>query len=554
VSRGLAIAALSMALSCTHGSGAEPENPGGNPPWRAPPGVVSREFVPPGPGAAHYGEAPGAWPRTPIGDAVVSAVRQSATEGGWTPPEPDARLFQVAQDVAEFLGDEKGTAELPDYGVVGFSLAYHGLIEPSPELLLAEGDAEALAELARAIKARVSESGPRQGQYRIGVGDSPRAAGGIHVVVALQQTSLTIDPLPRALPARGRAMLRGEVQAPFGDPEVFVTAQSGQVTKMPVARAGGRGFGVELACDADGRRQIEVVARGPQGVAVLANFPIYCGVAAPRSFAVVRAVDDAPATSAEDAERRIFGRLNADRQAQGLPALVWDARAAAIARAHSVDMATNHFVAHVSPRTGSAGDRAQAAGLVSPVILENVARAYSPAEAQAGFMNSPGHRANVLSSEATHVGIGVALGPEVGDRRELYVTQLFYRLPPILPLAEARSRASARLLAARKAKKVGEVAIDTGLETIAQEAAGRFAAGVARADVAKLIDRRTDGLGGKFGVIATVMLVSGAPDDLPADSLADPLARWYGIGIASGTSPQLGPNASFVVVIFGRPR
>jgi uncharacterized protein YkwD len=88
-------------------------------------------------------------------------------------------------------------------------------------------------------------------------------------------------------------------------------------------------------------------------------------------------------------------------------------------------MMAGGFVGHISPRSGDPAARAARAGLQPQVLLENVARAYSVGEAQRGLMQSPGHRKNCLSREASHVGIGLVLGREVGGRRELYVTQLF---------------------------------------------------------------------------------------------------------------------------------
>ena len=81
-----------------------------------------------------------------------------------------------------------------------------------------------------------------------------------------------------------------------------------------------------------------------------------------------------------------------------------------VARAHSRDMRDTGVVAHVSPTTGSAGDRVRAGNIKSSLVLENVARAYGVGEAEEGLMNSPGHRANILSRDATHMGLGVVLG------------------------------------------------------------------------------------------------------------------------------------------------
>ena len=69
------------------------------------------------------------------------------------------------------------------------------------------------------------------------------------------------------------------------------------------------------------------------------------------------------AVTGEEAERRLLALLNRDRQAAGLPALLWDDRVAAVSRAHSEDMRKTKVVAHISPTTGSAADRVRVAGI-----------------------------------------------------------------------------------------------------------------------------------------------------------------------------------------------
>lgn len=49
-------------------------------------------------------------------------------------------------------------------------------------------------------------------------------------------------------------------------------------------------------------------------------------------------------------------------------------------------------------------------------------------EAHQALMGSPGHRANLMSTEVTHVGIGVVLGAPVSGRRAIYITEIFLRL------------------------------------------------------------------------------------------------------------------------------
>jgi hypothetical protein len=101
-----------------------------------------------------------------------------------------------------------------------------------------------------------------------------------------------------------------------------------------------------------------------------------------------------------------------------------------VAKAHSEDMAANGFVGHVSPTTGDAPARFERAGIVGAVVRENVARGYGPKGIHESLMNSPGHRANLLAADITHVGIGVVFGdPESSAAdapRPVFLTQNFY--------------------------------------------------------------------------------------------------------------------------------
>src|SRR5262249_23264108 len=103
--------------------------------------------------------------------------------------------------------------------------------------------------------------------------------------------------------------------------------------------------------------------------------------------------------------RRMFELLNRSRATAGLRALAPDDELRAIALAHSEDMAEHHFFGHVSPTTGTTEDRERKSGVVVARFGENVAEADSAETAHDGLMASPGHRANMLGADFTHVGI-----------------------------------------------------------------------------------------------------------------------------------------------------
>ncbi|CCQ97650.1 Cysteine-rich secretory protein family [[Clostridium] ultunense Esp] len=108
-------------------------------------------------------------------------------------------------------------------------------------------------------------------------------------------------------------------------------------------------------------------------------------------------------------ERIIFDLVNVVRARFGLSTLSWNEKAAEVARGHSVDMWQHHFFAHVSATTGlSPADRIEQAAISYRMTGENIAKGYHDAvEAHEGWMNSEGHRRNILEKEFTTLGVGV---------------------------------------------------------------------------------------------------------------------------------------------------
>ncbi|MFJ9020005.1 CAP domain-containing protein [Streptomyces sp. NPDC102259] len=118
----------------------------------------------------------------------------------------------------------------------------------------------------------------------------------------------------------------------------------------------------------------------------------------------------------------VVGLTNRERARAGLRALAVDPLLTAAAQAHSADMAGRAFYSHTSPEGSEPWDRAASAGSTRRTIGENIACGQrSPAEVVEGWMNSPGHRANILKPAFTHIGVGFAGGGPSGT----YWTQLF---------------------------------------------------------------------------------------------------------------------------------
>lgn len=103
--------------------------------------------------------------------------------------------------------------------------------------------------------------------------------------------------------------------------------------------------------------------------------------------------------------------INAERQAKGLAPLRQDARLQQAAQDHACDSATRNRMGHDGSDGSDIGERADRVGYEYREIAENVAQGYpGPDAVTEGWMNSPGHRRNILMRRATDAGLGVALG------------------------------------------------------------------------------------------------------------------------------------------------
>ena len=106
--------------------------------------------------------------------------------------------------------------------------------------------------------------------------------------------------------------------------------------------------------------------------------------------------------------------VNKERVSRDLKALVLDERLRAIARGYSADMFRRGYFSHYSPEGKSVADRLLEGNIDFLVVGENLAFAQNLDLAFKGLMNSPGHRANILSTDYSKIGIGVMDGGVYG--------------------------------------------------------------------------------------------------------------------------------------------
>lgn len=123
-------------------------------------------------------------------------------------------------------------------------------------------------------------------------------------------------------------------------------------------------------------------------------------------------------------ENEVIKLVNAERSKQGLPALKANWELSRVARMKSQDMINKNYFAHQSPTYGSPFDMMETFGIRFSSAGENIAKGQqSASQVMNAWMNSPGHRSNILSSSYSEIGVGLATSKN-GTK---YWTQMFIR-------------------------------------------------------------------------------------------------------------------------------
>ncbi|MBP2079497.1 SafA/ExsA family spore coat assembly protein [Oceanobacillus polygoni] len=114
-----------------------------------------------------------------------------------------------------------------------------------------------------------------------------------------------------------------------------------------------------------------------------------------------------PTNGEYQVEQEVIRLVNVERANAGLPALKYDWELARVAKHKSQDMKDKGYFSHTSPTYGSPFTMMKNYGINYKSAGENIARGQSTAQQVVNaWMNSSGHRANILSKDYTHIGVG----------------------------------------------------------------------------------------------------------------------------------------------------
>ena len=131
--------------------------------------------------------------------------------------------------------------------------------------------------------------------------------------------------------------------------------------------------------------------------------------------------DNSVNTTLNANEKEIFDLINKQRTNSGLEALKIDEEVQRVARIKAQDMVDNNYFSHTSPIYGSPFQMLSSFKISYKTAGENIAGNSSNQAAVTAWMNSSGHKANILNSNFNYTGIGVVSSPKYG---KMYV-QMF---------------------------------------------------------------------------------------------------------------------------------
>lgn len=125
----------------------------------------------------------------------------------------------------------------------------------------------------------------------------------------------------------------------------------------------------------------------------------------------------------------MFRLVNEERTSRGIAALTLNSRLTELAVLKSRDMRDNNYFGHTSPTYGTPQQMLDRFGVSWRAYGENIAAGQAtPEEVMRVWMNSPGHRANILDPRFTDIGVGYVSGTAT-SRYQHYWTQLFIQKP-----------------------------------------------------------------------------------------------------------------------------
>jgi uncharacterized protein YkwD len=375
--------------------------------------------------------------------------------------------------------------------------------------------------------------------------------------LAFLDYGVKLEPLPQKVDAGYALRLQGVCLPGYSHPRLFVTLPKGKVSKVHNSLASLTYFLFQWTFDqGPGTYTLEIMVDDAQwGPRAAALIPVQVGGAGPPLPAPAPYPRQDAFKTTQEAADFLFLLVNRARAEHGIQPLRPDVILQSTAMSHSQDMARQGYCAHFNPQGESPLQRLKNHGGRGQVA-ENISCTGSISEAHRGLMESPGHRANILNEDFTHMGIGVARLAE-----QYYVTQLFQRKRTEENMEQVRQTIYHWLNRERIQKGMPALALDPILTQAATDHSSYMVseeslpgeAGIR--EFQKQFSRR----GGKFKTLVVYQLIADSTARI-VEQLEKQKAHFMdrqfthtGIGVQSGYSPTQDERMLWVTLAFSSP-
>jgi uncharacterized protein YkwD len=359
-----------------------------------------------------------------------------------------------------------------------------------------------------------------------------------------------LDEFPKIVDPGETYQISGEVLPGYYNPGVLVTTPYGEVNQYNMVTDYRGNFRAEVAFNGGpGEYLVEMTFDSPNGPKVGGLFPVSAGGRHPESYSIWQNSGYQVYAEPDQAEQAGVSLINRDRQRFRQPTVTENPVLSRLARQYSEEMRNGKFLSHVTPEGKDLRERLEEMGIPYVRALENVSVGYSIDGIEAGLMNSPGHRRNILDPDVNQVGVGVAWTKDE-DPPRAYLTQLFVRTFTRIDPMRDPSKVFSEINQRRIKSGMPPLVENSMADLLARDHSRRLAEGslaerdsMSESDI--LVKFQKSGI--PFArAAAVVKQVFNLDQIMESDILFDSTYTWAGLGLSQ--SEQTGSMASWIWV------
>jgi uncharacterized protein YkwD len=463
----------------------------------------------------------------------------------------DERYAKAARYWSENLVQNKPSSfkSLPT-DRIKFELQTHGVTDGNILPFSVEGPVEKMhPEILAFLEQKASQG--RYTHFAVGVARTKNQQRMISTLLLGRRPAL-INSLPMCPTPGSRLDLSLRLLRNYRHPRWLLTTPKGKVINDNLLYEEGAWHSFVPLDSGAGVYQMEIIVHGPAGPEVAALFPLYAGVERPLIPTVKLRPAPTRYRTPEDAEEALVKLVNKTRKKFNLAPLAPDNKLHSVARQYSLQLLADRRATHRTSQAGTLPDRLRRSKISFSRALENVSLSPSPEIAHDRFLDSPGHRLNVLDPNVSKLGVGIAM--ERGSIEDvLAIVEIFTEPVESGSTSSIANKAAEVINQARRAKGRFALGIDKELAKYALRSARRLAALGSAAnperegdfvleELSELVSESAD-LNVQFFKTTKIRRV------LSSEGLYNENINRMGIGVAN-TSSQNPPGEFWIVVVF----